>query len=68
MSESPDQHLIDELVRNLRGESSTNGNNGHSKHAPSVLSDEEVISLCRKAKNAPKFASLYDDGGGQTRP
>src|SRR3954465_2818109 len=62
MSESPDQHLIHELVRNLRGEGSTKGSNDPSKHTPSGLSDEEIISLCRKAKNAPKFASLYDDG------
>jgi len=26
------------------------------------LSDEEIITLCRKAKNAPKFESLFDHG------
>jgi hypothetical protein len=57
---TPDQHLIDELYRNLKGRPE-NGN-GHRKHAPSVLYDEQVISLCRKAKNAARFASLYDDG------
>jgi len=26
------------------------------------LSDEEIITLCRNAKNAPKFEALYDNG------
>jgi hypothetical protein len=26
------------------------------------LTDDEIISLCRKAQNAPKFVSLYDNG------
>lgn len=29
---------------------------------PTKLSDEEVIERCRKAKNTPKFVSLYDGG------
>src|SRR5215210_2793219 len=60
MPESPDQRLIDELYRNLKGR--PDNSNGHLNHTPSVLSDEQVISLCRKAKNAAKFASLFDDG------
>ena len=35
--------------------------NGHrSKGSP--LSDEEIIGLCRKARNAPKFERLFDRG------
>jgi len=60
MPETPNQRLIDELYRNLKGR--PENSNGYCRHAPSVLSDEQVISLCRKAKNAAKFASLYDDG------
>jgi primase-polymerase (primpol)-like protein len=30
-------------------------------HQPEIDADE-IIELCRKAKNAPKFASLFDDG------
>lgn len=26
------------------------------------LSDERIIELCRRAKNAPKFSTLFDDG------
>jgi putative DNA primase/helicase len=26
------------------------------------LTDDEIIALCRKAQNAPKFVSLYDNG------
>jgi hypothetical protein len=26
------------------------------------LSDDEIIALCRKAQNAPKFVALYDNG------
>ncbi|MDQ4145510.1 MAG: AAA family ATPase, partial [Actinomycetota bacterium] len=35
--------------------------NGRAVSAP-TLEDDEIIHLCRKAKNAPKFASLFDDG------
>jgi putative DNA primase/helicase len=34
--------------------------NGHDHGA--ALSDEEVIELCRRARNAPKFERLYDRG------
>ncbi|MDP9476533.1 MAG: AAA family ATPase [Actinomycetota bacterium] len=37
--------------------------NGHRDPGPTpALSDEEVIALCRKAKNAAKFADLFDAG------
>jgi hypothetical protein len=38
--------------------------NGHATPSGAArdLGDEEIISLCRKAKNAAKFASLFDDG------
>jgi primase-polymerase (primpol)-like protein len=69
---SPDQDKIDALYRELCGEKanpSSNGNNGngliHKSHAaatPVPMTDERIIELCRKAKNAAKFASLFDDG------
>ena len=37
-----------------------NGDYYHESTA--VLSDEDVITLCRKAKNAAKFADLFDAG------
>jgi len=62
MPDAPDQHLIDALARKLGGEASTNGKNDNHMHAPSVLSNEQVIELCRKAKNAAKFSDLFDAG------
>jgi hypothetical protein len=35
---------------------------GHAKHSPLEASDEEILALCRKARNAAKFADLYDVG------
>jgi hypothetical protein len=34
----------------------------HGRESSPPMGDEEVLKLCRKASNAPKFASLYDDG------
>jgi hypothetical protein len=36
--------------------------NGHHTHAPTQLGDEEIIELCRNARNAPKFEALFDRG------
>lgn len=36
--------------------------NGHRHHQDLTLSDEKVIELCRRARNAPKFERLYDFG------
>src|SRR5215217_2135643 len=37
--------------------------NGRRHGAPTdALTDEEIIALCRKAKNAAKFADLFDSG------
>jgi hypothetical protein len=36
--------------------------NGHHQHAGLSLDDEEIIRLCRKAKNARKFEDLFDRG------
>jgi AAA domain len=36
--------------------------NGHLHGAGAIPSDEEVLALCRKARNAPKFERLYDRG------
>ncbi len=36
--------------------------NGHHQHTGAPLEDEEIIGLCRKAKNAPKFEDLFDRG------
>jgi primase-polymerase (primpol)-like protein len=35
---------------------------GSGESVSSALSDDQVIELCRKAKNAAKFAGLFDDG------
>jgi hypothetical protein len=69
-SRSPDQDRIDalwhELDREQRGPSTNGSRNGVSYKelvapAPS-MTDERVIELCRQARNAAKFASLFDDG------
>jgi primase-polymerase (primpol)-like protein len=62
MPDSPDQHLIDALARELGATPSPNGHKVEPSTAPSLLSDGQILELCRKAKNAAKFASLYDDG------
>ena len=36
--------------------------NGHHPVGAVTLSDEEIIQLCRNAKNAPKFERLFDRG------
>jgi putative DNA primase/helicase len=36
--------------------------NGHLHTASTVLTDEQVLALCRKAQNASKFENLYDRG------
>jgi hypothetical protein len=36
--------------------------NSHHHHQDLILSDEAVIDLCRRARNAPKFERLYDFG------
>src|SRR5215213_1511069 len=65
---SPDQDKIDALYRELCGEEPTpngNGNGliiGRTVPVTTPMTDERVIELCRKAKNAAKFASLFDDG------
>src|SRR5215218_367836 len=72
---SPDQHLIDQLARELDNEAkaanslSTPKSNGHGSlmakrlaPVPTEMTDERVIELLRGAGNAAKFASLFDEG------
>ena len=62
------QAFIDALTRKYltaEPEPEPHGNShtrGHANGRPLDLSDEEIITLCRQAANAAKFASLYDDG------
>jgi RecA-family ATPase len=58
MPDHQNQWLIDEFCRGPKDEPNGNGRHGQA----SVLSDDRIIELCRKAKNAAKFASLFDDG------
>jgi len=39
-----------------------NGGNNRTAGPPPDLTDDEVIDLCRKAKNAAKFSDLHDAG------
>ncbi len=39
-----------------------NGSSDRATGQPPDFSDDEVIELCRKAKNAAKFSDLYDSG------
>jgi hypothetical protein len=67
---TPDQHVIDQLVARMTEPSDqTTQTNGHGLgKASSALEpsppreDEEIIQACRAAKNAAKFADLYDYG------
>ena len=60
------QAEIDALTRKYltdpEPEPSGNGDRPHHAGPPPELSDEAIIDLCRKAKNAAKFSNLYDAG------
>jgi hypothetical protein len=59
------QEFLDWLAREHLTEPERPEENGHARRAHEVttdLSDEEIIELCRKAKNAAKFADLFDHG------
>jgi hypothetical protein len=58
------QDEIDALTRKyLTSPEASEAENGHRPHAGTVETpDAEIIELCRKAKNAPKFADLFDAG------
>jgi hypothetical protein len=56
------QEQIDALTRKyLTKPEASEAQNGHRDPAPGDTADE-VIDLCRKAKNAAKFEDLYDAG------
>jgi hypothetical protein len=60
------QDLLDALVKKYipKGEPKPNGhdrNGDHTSDRPLRLGDDEIIELCRRAKNAPKIAALFDD-------
>jgi len=65
------QELVDLLMGRMKAadeaKAKTNGHatSGISRSSP-ALTDEEVIELCRAAKNAPKFEALYDHGDANT--
>lgn len=64
------QEALDKLVAYLRAgtepeQSEPVTGNGHGRAAAAVLeapTDEEVLEKCRAARNAAKFADLYDAG------
>jgi DNA-binding transcriptional ArsR family regulator len=69
------QRLLDELVRQLTSArapdplvvpTETNGRSRAPASAPVSVSDEDVITWCRHAANAPKFTALYDYGDVHT--
>jgi primase-polymerase (primpol)-like protein len=57
------QPEIDALLRKYFPEPNSNGRH---KGAKSILDDEQVLEHARQAKNAAKFASLFDDGDTST--
>jgi len=63
MPESPDQHLIDELYRQLKGEPSTNGQHHQSgersRNNVGEIEDEKVIEKA-KAEKGGKFDRLWN--------
>src|SRR5215217_6836251 len=56
------QKLLDALTRKYLTEPKAEENGQQQDPRTSALSDEEVIALCRKARNAAKFADLFDAG------
>jgi hypothetical protein len=57
------QAQLDALTRKYLAPKPKAEENGQQQAAhTSALSDEEVIALCRKARNAAKFADLFDAG------
>src|SRR4051794_21451560 len=76
MSPSDHQREIDDLIQQYFPEPKPEQGNGHhprngkpqglirrsNGHAGGALSDDVVLDMCRKAKNAAKFAELFDDG------
>jgi len=50
------------LPQNPSKKQTVNNNNVHSDV---VLSDEQIIELCRRAKNSAKFESLFNGGGNK---
>jgi hypothetical protein len=64
---SRDQDLIDELAAWMQTpDAKVIETNGHARSTtgsgPQAPTDEQVIAKCRAAKNAPKFADLFDHG------
>ena len=55
------QEALDAIVQKYLTDPKPAGEPRSNGHAPE-LTDEAVISLCRKAKNAAKFSDLYDHG------
>src|SRR5215212_2472447 len=58
------QAELDALTRKYLSDPESKTNDSRHRQADSVaaLADDEVIELCRKAKNAAKFSDLYDAG------
>jgi AAA domain/NrS-1 polymerase HBD domain len=71
---SKNQDLVDNLHDWMQGPSvaaekvQTNGHASSSgtRNSSSPMSDEQVLELCRAAKNAPKFEALFDCGDVHT--
>lgn len=56
------QGELDALTREYLTDPEPNGNSYQAASPPPEFSDDEVVELCRKAKNAAKFSDLYDAG------
>lgn len=58
------QDVLDAIARKyLMSDPEPNGNGYHgARNATPELSDEEIIGLCRRARNAAKFERLFDHG------
>ncbi len=73
MSRSDNQDFLDKMVDHLRAPqsgtdhlSNGNGNGRHLRASADAPTDEMVIEKCRGAKNAAKFADLFDQGDVHT--
>ena len=67
------QAQLDALTHRYLTDPEPSGSSHRAADSQSNFSDNEVVNLCRQAKNAAKFSDLYDDadaslyGGDQSR-
>lgn len=69
MPETPDQHLIDELYRNLKSENGNGSENGHANPGGSKLTDQAVLEkIFGEEERGEEFRDTYHGVYAKHRP